>query len=109
MPHKTLATALVCSCGPDTRYVKEGDRVAFHRLFFAWWKRFPDDTLLGWVDEDNLFGFMEPQQLDWEEFREEERARDRARGFSGSPTVLGVDSSQPQGSVSSQGEAQVAP
>jgi hypothetical protein len=59
LPHKSLNVGTVCAVGPQTKYLKVGDTIAYYRLFFAWWKRFPDQTYIGWIDEDNIFGFYE--------------------------------------------------
>lgn len=52
--HKVFMYGLVLSVGPDCKYLKPGDRVAFTRLFFAHWEKLEDGTLVGWLDETNV-------------------------------------------------------
>jgi len=55
LPHKVMLHALVLGTGPKCTAVKIGDRIAFSRLFFARWQYMNDKTLVGWINEDNIF------------------------------------------------------
>jgi hypothetical protein len=54
LPHKVMLYGMVLSTGPKCTSVKKGDRIAFSRLFFARWQYMPDQTLVGWINEDNI-------------------------------------------------------
>lgn len=55
--HQVLMRALVLSTGPQCRVLRAGDRVAFMRLFFAWWHKLSDGSLVGWIDEENIAAY----------------------------------------------------
>ena len=59
LPHKRMVHAVVLAAGPKAPYVKPGDTVMFQRLHFAWWKKMQDGTFVGWIDYNQLAGFVE--------------------------------------------------
>lgn len=54
-----LLRAFVVAVGPQCKVVKVGDHVCFTRLFFARYCEMQDGTLLGYLREDQLSGFIE--------------------------------------------------
>lgn len=59
LPHRVVMTGTVLSVGPQCVSVKPGDRIGFSRLYMGWLQRFDDGTLLAFIEEENLFGFVE--------------------------------------------------
>lgn len=57
LPHVVMMRAVVLATGPDCKYLKVGDRVAFMRLFFARWHAMEDKTLTGYLPEDNIWAY----------------------------------------------------
>lgn len=58
LPNLQLITATVLSAGPKAT-VLPGEDIVFMRLNFAWWKIMEDGTVVGWIQEANVFGWSE--------------------------------------------------
>jgi hypothetical protein len=56
--------ARVLSVGPKVRSIKVGDLIWFSRLYFAWWKRLYDLNYVGYLDEMNVFGLSEEDEVE---------------------------------------------
>lgn len=56
--HQVLMEATVLSVGPKCR-LQPGEKICFARLFFAWLYKLEDGTLVGWIDEENVSGYVE--------------------------------------------------
>jgi hypothetical protein len=57
--HLKIIHATVLDVGPKTRNVRKGDVVCFTRMYFSWWKKMEDRTMVGWIDESQLIGYPE--------------------------------------------------
>ncbi len=62
--------ARVLAVGPQVRFVKPGDRIFISRLYFAWLRKLEDGNFMGYVDEDNVFGFAAEDEV-----KEEDREK----------------------------------
>lgn len=62
MPKGKYATGIVLLCGPDVREVKNGERIMFPRINFAWTEKLPDDMLLGWIAEEMVMAVVDPDE-----------------------------------------------
>lgn len=58
LPHQKTIRAVVLAVGPKAK-VKPGEKVCFTRLYFAWWKKLEDGCMVGWIDENQLTGYIE--------------------------------------------------
>ena len=59
LAHQRTLKAVVLAVGPKAT-VKPGELIAFTRLFFGWWKKFDNDCYFGWIDEDQIHGYADP-------------------------------------------------
>lgn len=55
LPHLQNIYAMVLSAGPKAD-CRPTDRVVFSRLYFARWQTMEDGTVVGWIDEANVYG-----------------------------------------------------
>lgn len=55
LPHLQNIYAMVLAAGPKAD-CKPLDRVVFQRLYFARWQHMEDGTVVGWIDEANVYG-----------------------------------------------------
>jgi hypothetical protein len=58
LPNMQLVTAIVVAVGPKTTLLV-GDHIVFLRLNFAYWRRMEDGTYFGWIQEPNVYGWVE--------------------------------------------------
>lgn len=58
LPHQKQVKAVVLSAGPNTT-VTSGEVIAFTRLYFAWWKKLEDGCMVGWIDEQQITGYID--------------------------------------------------
>jgi len=56
--HLRLQSALVLSTGPKAKAVHKGERVAFQRKFFAYYKQLHDGSYMGWIREPDIAGIL---------------------------------------------------
>lgn len=58
LPHLKTIYAIVMSAGPDAS-VKPGEQVCFTRLKFAWLRKLEDGCMFGWIDENDITGYVD--------------------------------------------------
>lgn len=61
LPHKILIYARAIGIGPRVKSIKVGERVAFCRLFFGWYRKLEDGSYVGWILEDNIAGHADEE------------------------------------------------
>lgn len=57
LPHMKTVKAVVVAAGPKAK-VQTGEQVCFTRLQFAWWKKLDDGCMLGWINENEITGYV---------------------------------------------------
>jgi co-chaperonin GroES (HSP10) len=70
--------ARVLSVGPRCREIKEGDRIFISRLYFAWIRKLADGNFVGYLEEENVFGFAAEDEVK-EEVGKFDAAREASR------------------------------
>jgi hypothetical protein len=58
LPHQRTIRAIVLSAGSKSKLLP-GDKIAFTRLYFAWWKKLEDGCMVGWIDESQILGYVD--------------------------------------------------
>lgn len=58
LPHMKTIFAVVMAAGPEAT-VKPGEQVCFTRLKFAWLRKLEDGCMFGWIDENDITGYVD--------------------------------------------------
>ena len=61
LPHLVNVIATVLTSGPEglAAEFSPGDRVFFKRLYFGYWRKMEDGTFVGWIDANQIDGFID--------------------------------------------------
>lgn len=59
--HQALIKAMVVRAGPDS-CLKPGEWIAFQRLYFAKLWDMEDGSIFGWIDENQVGGYVDPDE-----------------------------------------------
>lgn len=58
LPHMKMIYAIVMAAGRDAT-VKSGEQICFLRLKFAWLIKLEDGCMFGWIDENDITGYVD--------------------------------------------------
>ena len=58
LAHQRTVKAIVMAAGPKAT-VKPGEVIAFTRLYFGWWNQLENGCYFGWVDENQISGYVD--------------------------------------------------
>ena len=58
LAHQRQVKAIVLAAGPQAT-VKPGEVIAFTRLYFGYWHKYENDCYLGWIDENQVSGYVD--------------------------------------------------